>query len=107
MKRVLFNALAARFGVKGNLVPRFALPSIPLDWQLIGQNSLNRAEVEAAVARARSSSKRPTAPVLGATSSPLPRVLTIQTCRRIPTYGLSENLMPTRRWRSAVMAGKS
>ena len=44
-------ALAARFGVKGNLAPRFAYPAIPLDEQLMATNSLNRAEVEAAAAR--------------------------------------------------------
>jgi arylsulfatase A-like enzyme len=44
-------ALSARFGVKENLAPRFASPSIPLDQQAIAKNLLNRAEVEAFAAR--------------------------------------------------------
>ena len=44
-------ALAARFGVKGNLAPRFGYPAIPLDEQLMAKNFLNRAEVEAFAAR--------------------------------------------------------
>jgi predicted AlkP superfamily pyrophosphatase or phosphodiesterase len=44
-------ALQARFGVKGNLVPRFGFPAIPLDGELIAANFLNRAEVEAHAAR--------------------------------------------------------
>jgi predicted AlkP superfamily pyrophosphatase or phosphodiesterase len=47
----LNTALQARFGVKGNLVPRFGYPAIPLDDGLIAQNFLNRAEVEAHAAR--------------------------------------------------------
>ncbi len=39
-------ALAARFGVKGNLAPRFTTPTIVLDQQLIEKSFLNRAEVE-------------------------------------------------------------
>ena len=42
----LNTALAARFGVKGNLAPRFGYPAIPLDQQLIAANFLNRVEVE-------------------------------------------------------------
>lgn len=44
-------ALQARFGVKENLAPRFAYPSIPLDQGAIAKNFLNRSEVEAAAAR--------------------------------------------------------
>ena len=44
-------ALSARFNVKGNLAPRFGYPAIPLDWDLIAKNNLNRADVEAAAAR--------------------------------------------------------
>jgi hypothetical protein len=44
-------ALQARFGVKENLAPRFAYPSLPLDQQAIAKNALNRAEVEAYAAR--------------------------------------------------------
>jgi predicted AlkP superfamily pyrophosphatase or phosphodiesterase len=40
-------ALQQRFGVKDNLAPRFAYPSMPLDQQAIAKNFLNRAEVEA------------------------------------------------------------
>lgn len=47
----LNEALAARFGVKGNLAPRFTSPTIVLDQQLIAKNSLNRTEVEAAAQR--------------------------------------------------------
>jgi predicted AlkP superfamily pyrophosphatase or phosphodiesterase len=47
----LNTALQARFGVKGNLVPRFGFPAIPLDGELIASNFLNRAEVEAYAAR--------------------------------------------------------
>src|SRR6185295_7067971 len=44
-------ALAERFGVKGNLAPRFGYPAIPLDQQLIAKNFLNRSEVENFAAR--------------------------------------------------------
>ena len=44
-------ALSARFGVKGNLAPRFGYPALPLDGELIAKNFLNRAEVEAFAAR--------------------------------------------------------
>jgi len=44
-------ALSARFGVKGNLAPRFGYPAIPLDGELIAKSFLNRAEVEASAAR--------------------------------------------------------
>ena len=44
-------ALQARFGVKENLAPRFAYPSIPLDQAAIARNFLNRSEVEAVAAR--------------------------------------------------------
>lgn len=44
-------ALSARFGVKGNLAPRFGYPAIPLDGELIAKSFLNRAEVEAFAAR--------------------------------------------------------
>jgi predicted AlkP superfamily pyrophosphatase or phosphodiesterase len=47
----LNTALQARFGVKGNLVPRFGFPAIPLDGDLIAKNFLNRPEVEAYAAR--------------------------------------------------------
>ena len=47
----LNTALQARFGVKGNLAPRFGFPAIPLDGELIAKNLLNRAEVEAHAAR--------------------------------------------------------
>jgi len=40
-------ALSERFGVKGNLAPRFGYPAIPLDQQLIAKSFLNRSEVEA------------------------------------------------------------
>lgn len=43
----LNTALSERFGVKGNLAPRFGYPAIPLDQQLIAKSFLNRAEVEA------------------------------------------------------------
>lgn len=39
-------ALSERFGVKGNLAPRFGYPAIPLDQRLIAKSFLNRAEVE-------------------------------------------------------------
>jgi hypothetical protein len=42
----LNTALSERFGVKGNLAPRFGYPAIPLDQQLIAKSFLNRAEVE-------------------------------------------------------------
>jgi predicted AlkP superfamily pyrophosphatase or phosphodiesterase len=44
-------ALSERFGVKGNLAPRFGYPAIPLDQQLIARSFLNRAEVENFAAR--------------------------------------------------------
>lgn len=44
-------ALAARFGVKGNLAPRFSYPTIILDQALIEKNFLNRAEVESVAQR--------------------------------------------------------
>ena len=44
-------ALSARFNVKGNLVPRFGYPAIPMDNELIAKSSLNRAEVETFAAR--------------------------------------------------------
>ncbi len=47
----LNTALQARFGVKGNIVPRFGFPAIPLDGELIAKSFLNRAEVEAYAAR--------------------------------------------------------
>jgi predicted AlkP superfamily pyrophosphatase or phosphodiesterase len=39
-------ALQARFGIKGNLAPRFSYPAMVLDQQLIAKEFLNRAEVE-------------------------------------------------------------
>ena len=44
-------ALAARFGVQGNLAPRFSYPTIILDQAAIEKNFLNRAEVEAVAQR--------------------------------------------------------
>jgi arylsulfatase A-like enzyme len=44
-------ALSERFGVKGNLAPRFGYPAIPLDQPLIAKSFLNRAEVENFAAR--------------------------------------------------------
>jgi predicted AlkP superfamily pyrophosphatase or phosphodiesterase len=44
-------ALQQRFGVKENLAPRFAYPSMPLDQQAIAKSNLNRAEVEAFAAQ--------------------------------------------------------
>ena len=44
-------ALTVRFGVQGNLAPRFSYPTILLDQQLIAKNFLNRAEVEAVAQR--------------------------------------------------------
>lgn len=44
-------ALAERFGIKGNLAPRFSYPTIILDADLIAKNFLNRAEVEATAQR--------------------------------------------------------
>jgi len=44
-------ALSERFGVKGNLAPRFGYPAIPLDQALIARSFLNRAEVENFAAR--------------------------------------------------------
>jgi hypothetical protein len=51
MMSELNAALAARFGVKGNLAARFPNPNIILDQQLIEKNFLNRSEVEAAAQR--------------------------------------------------------
>jgi hypothetical protein len=42
----LNTALSERFGVKGNLAPRFSYPTILLDQRLIAENFLNRYEVE-------------------------------------------------------------
>jgi hypothetical protein len=51
MTAALNAALQARFGVKENLVPKFAYPSIPLNQQAIAKNFLNRTEVQAFAAR--------------------------------------------------------
>ena len=44
-------ALSERFGVKGNLAPRFSYPTIIFDQALMAKSSVNRADVEAAAQR--------------------------------------------------------